>query len=160
METHEGKNKDPRKTEFKNSKAKQCLLRPHPLKFLPHNSAKGGKLSWYGTLLHSNNKKEKQILKPTGQMAKEAFEALRSSCKLKTDFDKLQAIENGSKEDLRLLPITVSLIAINFCRVLTRRKKKTLQLLYWRWEVQPVLIHFICDTECRRCSERRGTVAT
>lgn len=94
-------------------------------------------------------------------MAKEAFEALRSSCKLKTDFDKLQAIENGSKEDLRLLPITLSLITINFCCVLTRsKKKKTTQLLYWRWKVQPVLIHFICDTECKRCSEHRGTVAT
>lgn len=44
METHEGKNKDLRKTEFKNCKVKQCL-RPHPLKFLPHNSAKGDKLS-------------------------------------------------------------------------------------------------------------------
>lgn len=65
-------------------------------------------------------------------MAKEAFEALRSSCELKTDFDKLQAIENGSKEDLRLLPITLSLITINFCCVLTRRKKKPPQLLYWR----------------------------
>lgn len=58
-------------------------------------------------------------------MAKEAFEALRSSCKLKIDFDKLQAIENGSKEELKLLPITLSLITINFCCVLTRRKKKT-----------------------------------
>jgi len=47
METHEGKSKDLKKTEFQNCKAKQCLLRPHPLKFLPHNSAKGDKLSWY-----------------------------------------------------------------------------------------------------------------
>lgn len=93
-------------------------------------------------------------------MAKEAFEALRSSCKLKIDFDKLQAIENGSKEELKLLPIALSLITINFCCVLTRRKKKPPQLLYWRWEVQPVLIHIICDAECRRCSEHRGIVAT
>lgn len=48
---------------------------------------------------------------------------LRSSCELKTDLDKLRVIENGSKQELRLLPISLSLITINFCRVLTRRKK-------------------------------------
>ena len=83
---------------------------------------------------------------------------LSSSCELKTDLDKLRVIENGSKQELRLLPISLSLTTINFCRVLTRRKKK--KKSYWRWEVQPVLIHFVHEAECRRCSEHRGTVAT
>lgn len=36
----------------------------------------------------------------------------------------LQVIENGSKQELRLLPISLFLITINFCCVLTRITKK------------------------------------
>lgn len=93
-------------------------------------------------------------------MAKEAFEALRSSCKLKTDFDKLQAIENGSKEDLRLLQITLSLITINFCRVLTRRKINHLNFCIGDGKYNLYSYISFMITECRRCSEHRGTVAT
>lgn len=117
METHEGKSKDLKKTKFQNCKSKR-LLRPHPLKFLPHNSEKGDKLSWYWHPIAVGVKTSTETHRIDGKGG--ISSTLRSPCELKTDLDKLQVIENGSKQGLRLLPISLSFVTINFCYVLTR----------------------------------------
>lgn len=125
MEIHEGKSKDLRKMEFQNCKAKQCLLRPHPLKFLPHNSPKGDKLSWYWHSTAVRRKRKKQASTETHRTGGKGgiSSTIRSFCELRKDLDKLQVIENGSKQELRLA--NFSLLNYNsFCCALTRRKKQ------------------------------------
>lgn len=125
METHEGKSKDLRKTKFQNCNAKQCLLRPHPLKFLPHNSAKGDKPSWYWhpTAVRGKTSTKTHRIDGKGGISS----TLRSSYELKTDLDyKLLKMDPSKSWGCCQF---LSSFSINFCCVLNRITKKC---IYWK----------------------------
>lgn len=153
METHEGKSKDLKKTKFQNCKSKR-LLRPHPLKFLPHNSEKRRQAVLILAPYCSQSKNKRW--NPQNRWQRRHFKC--SQITLQVENRSWQASSYWKWIQAR------AETAANFSLLSDNQflpcAHQNLYIHIGYWVVQPVLTCFMCDAEHRRCLAHRRTVAT